>query len=77
MNLDVTHLAGPLWIGSHPLTLSPCCDEHDPHARRADDRGLRREMGAAARRRAEKKKWANAFRSFWAQGARPHHPEVC
>lgn len=37
MNLDVTHLAGPLWIGSHPLTLSPCCDEHDPHARRADE----------------------------------------
>lgn len=36
MNLDVTHLAGPLWIGSHPLTLGPCCDEHDRHARRGD-----------------------------------------
>jgi hypothetical protein len=30
---DVTHLAGTLWIGSHPLTMEPCCDEHDRKAR--------------------------------------------
>lgn len=33
MTLDVTHVAGPLWIGSHPLTMNPCCDEHDRLAR--------------------------------------------
>jgi hypothetical protein len=33
---DVTHLAGPLWIGSHPLTANQCCDEHDGKARFLD-----------------------------------------
>lgn len=39
--IDVTHLAGKLWIGSHPLTMNPCCDEHNRKARHS--RALARE----------------------------------
>ena len=37
----------------------------------------RRSRADALTRRAEKKKWSNAFRSFWQQAAHPHHTEVC
>ncbi len=35
--IDATHIAGPLWIGSHPLTMNLCCEEHDNKGRRGDD----------------------------------------